>query len=314
MQAAEAERAVLDQLRADRAVLVLLGENRTGRAGVLDATASCLPADGIGVVRAGNPLASPLTLDRLLIQLAGLELAMPEAEAVALALAERAGGVERLAVLADDAHTLAPDALALLLRLPEVVVPGLSQVQLVLAGRASLLDQVPALAADPASVVRLQGSPEPPESTVPAQAAPAPVLPAAPPRGRMSRRGPLALGAMAAAFAAAWFISRPVPPAMPPTTLSASPDPSLLPAPLAPAPLPPVPVPVPVPEPEAVPQPQQAPSFTAPPLRTPTPEQLRREFNAFLSRAGRDTASLTDAERTGLFQEYMAWQARVAPQ
>jgi len=52
----------------------------------------------------------------------------------------------------------------------------------------------------------------------------------------------------------------------------------------------------------------------AAPRRAATPSQaeLRREFDAFLNRAGRDTASLTPADRAVLFRDYLAWRNRGA--
>ena len=40
--------------------------------------------------------------------------------------------------------------------------------------------------------------------------------------------------------------------------------------------------------------------------------QLRREFDGFLDRAGRDTAKLTPAARQVLFDEYVRWRVRRA--
>jgi hypothetical protein len=50
----------------------------------------------------------------------------------------------------------------------------------------------------------------------------------------------------------------------------------------------------------------------AAPTPEPTPAQIKREFDAFLNRAGRDTAKLTPASREALFREYLQWRIRAS--
>ncbi len=86
----------------------------------------------------------------------------------------------------------------------------------------------------------------------------------------------------------------------------------------APVPDPPVPAPPPPSVPEAAPgtRPDTPPAVEAgAPSQAPKPAdlsdaQLRREFDVFLDRAGRDTAKLTPSARESLFQEYLLWRAR----
>ena len=44
------------------------------------------------------------------------------------------------------------------------------------------------------------------------------------------------------------------------------------------------------------------------PAAAPSDADLRREFDVFLDRAGRDTAGLSPASRAALFREYLEWR------
>jgi hypothetical protein len=93
-------------------------------------------------------------------------------------------------------------------------------------------------------------------------------------------------------------------------------------SPLPASPHPPVSVPVQEPPPaQAVIQPS-VPATPVPDLQgiTPVPRpaampseaDLRRGFDAFLNRAGRDTAGLSPADRAALFREYLDWRSKSA--
>ncbi len=70
----------------------------------------------------------------------------------------------------------------------------------------------------------------------------------------------------------------------------------------------------PEPAPESAPEqaPEQAQEQAPEPAPEPTPAQIKREFDGFLNRAGRDTAKLTPAARAALFREYLQWRIRAS--
>ena len=55
---------------------------------------------------------------------------------------------------------------------------------------------------------------------------------------------------------------------------------------------------------------RDAPRFSPMPRSAPSDDQVRREFEAFLDRAGQDTAQLSPAARATLFREYVEWRNR----
>ncbi len=147
----------------------------------------------------------------------------------------------------------------------------------------------------------------------PSRSAAAPVLP--PPMGRVAAEQPRPDLPMPAP---AGTSTEPPAPALDAATL---PTPDLAapgPTPGSAAELAPAPVPEPLPgrTPEPAPEPATeitsaiTPEVTPEPAPEPTPAQIKREFDAFLNRAGRDTAKLTPAARAALFREYLQWRIR----
>jgi len=278
-------------------LVVLVGSSGAGRA-ALDRILGELPGHAVLV---GNALASPLTLHRLLFQLgADLDdmLTGEDAAASLLRCLQDQAGPGGLAVLAvEDAHTLAPDALAALLQVPCAAAGDQPGRLLILAGHTELLDKLPR-ANDPAHtlLLRLDG-----------EAAPAAVQaePAARRIGPRARRLVLVAGALAAGILVLLALGRDrVAPGPVPQAAEAAPveAPAVLAAP-APDPVPPSPAP-PVPPTPAPPRATPLPR----PAAVPSDADLRREFDAFLDRAGRDTAALSPASRAALFREYLDWR------
>ena len=129
-------------LREGGRVAVLTGAARGAEIAVLDA--AFWAAEG-RVIRTGNPLSSPLSLSRLLLQVGADPHAEDEARAFMGEIAAQAQG--RGVVLSiSDAHTLEPDVLPVLRDLlwPAEGEPAAVQlvVQLVVSGRGRLLDRL----------------------------------------------------------------------------------------------------------------------------------------------------------------------------
>jgi hypothetical protein len=354
---------------------VLLCPSRATRAAVLDRMLADLPNYA---TRAGNPLASPLTLHRLLFQIGAGAGDGEEGDVLLRCLQERAGPAGLAVLAVDDAHTLAADALAALAQVPSPAVPEHPGRLLILAGHPDLMPvlSLPGLAAlhdpvrvlvlraegvedcglEPATLMGTPGGPADGLTGSPPVPLPAPAASLAlgrmmaaeaksltdPPMrmpGRLANRRRfglplLAAGAAGAAVLAMLVLSWGGPAAEPAGPLPTAP-------PLAPAPMPvtaPEPVPAATPEPIPTPVPDAAPGAgdaPAPsPADAPAPEAqrstpiprstampsdtaLRRDFDAFLDRAGRDTAGLSPADRAALFREYLNWRGgtsgRAAP-
>lgn len=330
--------------------VVILCPSRATRAAVLDGVLAALPSQAM---RAGNPLASPLTLHRLMFQLRAGAADCDDDGLLARRLDEKTD-TSALSVLAvDDAQTLAADALAALAQVPSPAAGEHPGRLLILAGQPDLLLALfkPGLDAlhDPANalLVDLDGletgaaqgiedasdaehtlSRAPPGmgDAVPTPGAAVPAqleLPDQPGRPVLRRtfwsrlaRPALATLALSAAASVVLALSWDKVPAGPGLPGRAGADLSPLPEsqrPPAPAPVqeklpaqvvvhPSVPT-LPIPDTQGVaPVPR--------PAAMPSDADLRRGFDAFLDRAGRDTAGLSPAGRAALFREYLDWRSR----
>lgn len=330
-----------------RAVIILC-PSRTIRAAVLDGVLAALPSQAM---RAGNPLASPLTLHRLMFQLGAGAADSDDDSLLARRLDEKMD-TSALAVLAvDDAQTLATDALTGLAQVPTPAAGEHPGRLLILAGQPDLLLELfkPGLDAlhDPANALLvdldgldsaapegIEGASSPAHALsrtrpgrgdatpMPEAAEPAP--PDQPDRPVLRRTiwrrlarpvlATLVLSAAASVVLALSWDKVPQGPDMPGrASLGLSPLPES-PHPQAPATQQPPPLqaiiqPVapatPIPDTQGVtPVPRQA--------ATPSDADLRRGFDAFLDRAGHDTAGLSPASRAALFREYLDWRSRSA--
>jgi hypothetical protein len=333
-----------------RAVVVLC-PSRTTRAAVLDGVLAALPGQAM---RAGNPLASPLTLHRLMFQLRAGAADCDDDGLLARRLDEKTD-TSALAVLAvDDAQTLAVDALAALAQVPSPAAGEHPGRLLILAGHPDLLLALfkPGLDAlhDPANALLvdldgLESSSGPDEDhpgaartlstarpgmgdavPLPGAAMPTPPEPPAQPSRPVLRRTVwsrmarpvLATLALSAAASVVLALSWDKVPAgqmsLGQTAVGLSPLPA--------SPRPPVPVPVQKPPPAQIIVQPSVPATPVPdtqgvtpvprPAAMPSEADLRRGFDAFLDRAGRDTAGLSPADRAALFREYLDWRSRSA--
>ena len=294
-------------------IAVLTGITRPDLTAVLDRALSELQGQ---VVRIGNPLTSPLELQRILLQ-----IGVPGDSDADLATAIRGamageGGSDPSVLVIEDAHTLEPEAFATLAGVPYSDHGGQPGLAVILSGRPELLQLLtdPGLAnkLEPLTRMTLRetgsdleplsypaGDQSPRVSTNPAPAiSPKLVVPPPPPLVRRSPLRVLSVAAITGLVLAALLLAVSgewTAPDTPSETAAlpqgaSSPEPAE--APSAPTKEPAAPEPLPDEPPE------------------PSPEQLRKEFDAFLNRAGQDTANLTPARREALFEEYMAWRAR----
>lgn len=134
--------AIVEGVRAGEPFIVLTGESGLGKTALLDAARSAAGAS-VQFLRLGNPLSSPLTLGRILIQLGSSEQdGADDAELDAALRAVRAGRhsqAETVVIAVEEAETLQPPALSLLGLLPANSDPGLLRLQVLLVGGPSLL-------------------------------------------------------------------------------------------------------------------------------------------------------------------------------
>ena len=339
---------------------VLHDDDRVRTTAVSELLASVAGPD-VRVVRVGNPLRSPLTLDRILMQVAGPDgdIILGQDATVVQAITRRQAQETRVLLVIEQADTLHPAALRSLQAMtPHFKQDGQPALRVAFVGRTAFRDLlagedlapmraalgIPDKAnnpvtlepAPPVMAVRqtqpaAPASPEPARPAVAAHEALAEPVPAR--SSRWLLRAVLVLvllgGAVAASIqglrslfyrdvpprpALATVIPAPAltpqpdpepnPPAVVPTT-PLLPAPALLPPePVPPAPLPPVAAPTPAPVLPAV--------ITPPPPSPPTDQtaRLRRDFETFLARSGRGTATLTDAQRAILFDEFLEWRAQ----
>ncbi len=324
--AVEPGRRVSGFIQAGGRAVVLVDPSAPARAAALDGILAALPA---GAIRLGNPLASALTLHRLMFQL-GIEDSGEDGGVDACEDGRADGGGlivcaldvptgARMAMLAvDDAHSLTPDAMAALAQVPSPASPDQAGRLLLLAGGPALLALVsgpgcevlrdPCLTLTivaPASATTVAPAPA---GAVPLRASVFGVTPA--PKAGADRRwwpGLLLAGSFLVGLIGMPILFWVTQAATPPGTqaaAAASPAASTPELDVAAAT-------------SARPPPQAAPdrpegSVTSQPTLARADVRLRREFDAFLNRAGRDTANLSATARDRLFRDYLNWRTRNA--
>lgn len=305
-----------------------------------------LAGPDVRVVRAGNPLRSPLTLDRILIQVSGPDGVVQGSDASLLvrAIAERQAQETRVVLLVEQAETIHPKVLRSLQAMaPFFVQAGSPALQVVFVGRPSFRDlldgeQLPLLRAaldagppamppiaEPALRSDSAGHQVPKIEAAASLEPPAPVrvsdARAVPPR--YSRAGLIralllvmvALGTVWVAYAglrALFYRASPAPPRAI-STITAPTSPSV---PQSTPAIPDLSGPSGAPAMSPIPATPPVPNLGAPAVTPPASDdeiRLRKEFDAFLSSAGRNVSTLSDAQRSTLFQEYLEWRARTAP-
>jgi hypothetical protein len=308
--------------------VVVTGPARAGKRALLDGLLAGMPGR---VTRIENRTGLPLALDGVLKQMG--KVAETEGDERGLffrTLAEQAYDDYSAVIAVEDAHTLTSLALTALARAPGLGGPDLPGMILMLTGEAGLLEKLEGPGLEGLRNSRrtlMVALPGPGAAaavvTVPPRAGPVAGATAASEkeigwaRGNLGMRGvviAVLAGAIAAACGLTWSVyphhRRPLPSlaqnAVPDVVVPAAPPAALE------APLPPTdaastdgaPTSAPT-----MPHPLSAPSGVPPALNE---EALRREFDAFLNRAGKDTANLTPAARETLFREYQQWRGREA--
>jgi hypothetical protein len=326
--------------------VVVTGPAGSGKRALLDGLLAGMPGR---ITRIENRTGLPLALDGVLKQMG--KVAETEGDERGLffrTLAEQAYDDYSAVIAVEDAHTLTSLALSALARAPGLGGPDLPGMILVLTGEAGLLAKLdgpgleglrnprrtltimlpgpggavtagceaPAFAAANAAPVR---------AVVPAPGGAEPEVGWA--RGNLGMRGVVIAvfaGAIAAGGGLTWsllpHVRRGLPavpaavvgPVTPVTPVTQGPAPATT-QPVAPAPPAAAAAEAPVADPAVLPDALSPPALAmGVVLGAAAEEALRREFDAFLNRAGRDTAKLTPAARETLFREYQQWRAREA--
>lgn len=287
--------------------VVLVGAPRTGKTSTLDAVLAGMPA---WVERVANPGRQPLTLPCILAQV-GAPAGEDAGLALVRTLAERAGNGAPAVLSVDDAHTLTPEALSALARLPGLDGPEVPKMMLLLSGSPALLKRLGAPDLAPLRAGRTLTLRMPAPGSLAQGSGVLGAGGATSGERGSGRRWPLVLAVLGlAALSGGLLLRAPQPaPAVTMTALAASvPLPAAAADGAAPA------SPRADERRSAVPPVPQAP-VTPPGADGAGPSvlpaaQVRRDFEAFLDRAGRDTARLGPAAREGLFREYVKWRAQ----
>ncbi len=260
--------------------LVALKVNEVGRrAATLEAVLEQLTDKQTKLAWIGNPLRSPLTIERLFLQAVGAEadLRVERSPADLAAMLVRAGAPAcRFLLLLQQPETLDPEARETIAALAECLPDAEPQVQFLFCGtEAFALPQPAAIVA--AAAIAAAPDPEP-----------------TPPR-RARERLPLLLLLLLiglAALASPALLQHAGHPIPPPEPLAAQTSPQAF----APAP--------------ALP----ASTVPATPPATVDVASLRREFDAFLSERKPSVTTLSEEEKNVLFQEFLDHRRRLTLQ
>ena len=300
--------------------------------------------DPVGFVRVGNPLALPLSLDRLVLQITSDELdeRLDSAERVLRALIARSETRRQVVVVVEQAETLVPEALNFLYGLQRLTHPRLALLQVALLGTEALRQQI---AGKPTCLIAEPADALPAAATRLPAPSPHPTLPVAVDKAPSSRRFLFAaVGACAVVvlLIASYGSLRPKviatassPPTasgtqLPPPPVAERPQPAAMaepaqpaavdrpsqaptaavptePAPFVVEPLPTTGAIPPAPPGAASPLPEVSTSAngSAPETAASARARLYREFNAFIGSRGLGKR-LSQTEREALFQEYLA--------
>lgn len=293
---------------------------------LFDAIAAGLVGEGVVFVRVGGTPPSPVSVGRIMAQIAGAGGGDDDEVARVLhALVARGQGARHLVVAVEGADALAPAALSFLQLLPSLQTPGVPPVQVVFASGAgfwALLDDerfrpvrygLDGPADDATEKPAVAAAPAGPGFDAPPRRVPLPRL-----RLLAVAAGTLAVFALGAVAVhqppsggASEKPHEPVAPALAAAAVS-------LQEPVSPAPPAAPAVPTPPPSVTADPEPGPAEGSAAPSLPHPDDPaanraRLRREFDAFLESRGPGARRLSMAERDQLFREYLARRPDPAP-
>ena len=315
-------------IRAGGRAVVLVDPSVPDRAATLDGILATLPGE---VIRIGNPLASALTLHRLLFQL-GIEDEGGDVGGLIVCALDVPSGTDMAMLAVDDAHSLTPDAVAALARVPSPASADQAGRLLLLSGGPGLLALVSGsgceVFCDPCLTLTVVAPASAGAAASASSGEPGVADTLSPGAGPLSAgplsAGPLSAGPLSADGNRRWWIG---------LLLAGSFLAGLIGTPVlfwiihAPAPLlpgaqgagPALPAAVPhepageaagAPAlPQAAPDmPKRRGTLSPQPTLALADARLRQDFDAFLSRAGRDTAGLSARARERLFREYLDWR------
>ncbi len=267
----------------------LLLDDREQRATALEAVLDQVTEPATRVVWVGNPLRSPLTIERFIIQIAGPEVDLridrSPAQLVKL-MTQPLGDESRLLVVVQQPETMGAEARDILAAIPAHLSSAVLQMQFLFVGSTTFtlmkFTEPGALVTTPPELpVRLNRKPMLARLYV--------LLPLALLIGAaFGIGGTFAVSNMRARLAEPQSMAEPaavVTPAPAPVVVAAPPT-STEPAPTSA----PAPAPAPPPEPNLV--------------------DLRREFDAFLAKRASITPPMSEAQKDALFHEFMAQRRR----
>ena len=110
--------AALERLRQREPFATILAYDAIVRSAALEGALRSLSNTGVHIIRLANPLRAPLTLERILIQLAGFQDEMSHGEdtdsVLRAVLSQLQAGRDRMVISIEQAETLHPMALLLL--------------------------------------------------------------------------------------------------------------------------------------------------------------------------------------------------------
>lgn len=293
---------IVRRLREGQTFVSLRVDDPDGRAQILALTLAQIAGDGVKLVWTGNPLRSPFTIDRLMLQAAGPEADLRvdhgPAELAAL-LAETAGDQRRCIIIVQQPETIDKVTRETLSRMAPHLAAAPRPVQLFFCG-STAFNPLDTLSRPPVPLLALR-APTRADGLVPS---------AAPGRNAGSLALPLAaLLCLACFLLYALHVARePGPETLPPKILTLLPSADAAPTQPPPAPTQPTPSPT-----EPTPAPAQAPETAVAPAPAAIDLQaLRREFDQFLESQPDQTAGLSASQRDELFREYLR-RAQLTP-
>ncbi len=120
--------------------IAMTGNKGVGKTTVLEAAIARLAEQPVRFIRVGNPLATPLTLGRMLIQIANSGHGDPDEndeKRALIALRARQGSEEQVVLVVEEADTLRPQALSFLQLLTRISEPDSPLLQMLFVGRPS---------------------------------------------------------------------------------------------------------------------------------------------------------------------------------
>ena len=130
--------AALERLRQREPFATILAYDAIVRSAALEGALRSLSDTGVHIIRLANPLRAPLTLERILIQLAGFQDEMSHGEntdsVLRAVLSQLQGGRDRMVISIEQAETLHPMALLLLDQIARPAEPGGPSPQILFTG------------------------------------------------------------------------------------------------------------------------------------------------------------------------------------